>query len=67
MYKMIIGLARTQVAVDPPMVLILMSATVDVAELQNAMPGAREIEIGQHEFAVKGLFLTRDITKMKAS
>ena len=61
--QMIIGLARTQMAVNPTMVLIMMSATVDVAELQNAIPGARQIQIDRHVYAVKRLFLTRDITK----
>ena len=39
--QMIIGLTRGQMAVDTGMVLILMSATVDVEELKAAIPGAR--------------------------
>ena len=42
--QMIIGLARTQMMENPTMILILMSATVDVAELQVAIPGSRAIE-----------------------
>ena len=61
--QMIIGLARTQMEVNPTMILILMSATVDVAEFQNAMPGARAIAIDRHAFAVRRFFLTRDITR----
>ena len=33
------------------MILILMSATVDVAELKLAIPGAQDIEIDQHEYS----------------
>ena len=39
--QMIIGLARTQMRENPTMILILMSATVDVAELTLAIPGSR--------------------------
>ena len=60
---MIIGLARTQMEENHTMILILMSATVDVAELKVAIPGARDIEIDQHEFQVSRFFLQRDITK----
>ena len=45
------------------MVLILMSATVDVEELREAIPGAREIEIGKHEFEVKRFYLERPVTQ----
>ena len=61
--QMIIGLARTQMEVNPTMILMLMSATVDVAELQHAIPGARAIEIDRHAFAARRFFLTRDISK----
>ena len=37
--QMIIGLARTQMLENHTMILILMSATVDVAELKEAIPG----------------------------
>ena len=43
--QMIIGLVRTQMAVNPTMILILMSAIVDVAELKNAIPGTRAIKL----------------------
>ena len=46
------------------MILILMSATVDVAELKEAIPGAQDIEIDQHEYQVSRFFLQRDITKL---
>ena len=60
---MIIGLARNQMAVSTGLVIILMSATMDVEELQKAIPGAREIEIDCHEFVVERYFLERPITK----
>ena len=50
--QMIIGLARDQMSRSTGMVLILMSATVDMEELREAIPGAREIEIGKHEFGL---------------
>ena len=62
--QMIIGLARTQMKENPTMILILMSATVDVAELKLAIPGAQDIEIDQHEYKVSRFFLQRDITKL---
>ena len=62
--QMIIGLARTQMKENPTMILILMSATVDVAELKLAIPGAQDIEIDQHEYKVSRFFLHRDITKL---
>ena len=62
--QMIIGLARTQMKKNPTMILILMSATVDVAELKLAIPGAQDIEIDQHEYKVSRFFLLRDITKL---
>ena len=64
--QMIIGLARTQMIENPTMILILMSATVDVAELKLAIPGAQDIEISidQHEYKVSRFFLHRDITKL---
>ena len=43
------------------MVLILMSATVDMEELREAIPGACEIEIGKHEFEVKRFYLERSV------
>ena len=55
--QMIIGLARTQMKENPTMILILMSATVDVAELKLAIPGAQDIEIDQHEYKVSRFFL----------
>ena len=61
--QMIIGLARTQMVENHTMILILMSATVDVAELKVAIPAAQDIEIDQHEFKVSRFFLQRDITK----
>ena len=61
--QMIIGLARNQMAGSTGMVLILMSATVDVEELKQSSPGAREIEIDRHEYVVKRYFLERPITK----
>ena len=39
--QMIIGLTRTQMLENHTMILILMSATVDVAELKQAIPGAQ--------------------------
>ena len=39
-----------------------MSATVDVEELKNSIPGAREIEIDRHEYAVTRYHLERPIT-----
>ena len=62
--QMIIGLARTQMMENHTMILILMSATVDVAELKQAIPGAQDIEIDQHEYKVSRFFLQRDITKL---
>ena len=62
--QMIIGLARTEMKENPTMILILMSATVDVAELKLAIPGAQDIEIDQHECKVSRFFLQRDITKL---
>ena len=62
--QMIIGLARTQMKENPTMILILMSATVDVAGLKLAIPGAQDIEIYQHEYKVSRFFLQRDITKL---
>ena len=41
-----------------------MSATVDVAELKLAIPGAQDIEIDQHAYQVSRFFLHRDITKL---
>ena len=61
--QMIIGLARTQMLENHTMILILMSATVDVAELKVAIPGAQDIEIDQHEFQISRFFLQKDITK----
>ena len=61
--QMIIGLARTQMLENHPMILILMSATVNVAELKEAIPGAQDIEIDQHDFRISRFFLQRDITK----
>ena len=61
--QMIIGLARDQMAQSTGMVLIFMSATVDVDELKESIPGAREIEIDRHEFAVKRYYLERPITR----
>ena len=61
--QMIIGLARTQMVENHTMILILMSATVDVAELKIAIQGAQDIEIDQHEFTVSRFFLQRDIAK----
>ena len=62
--QMIIELTRTQMKENPTMILILMSATVDVAELKLAIPGAQDIEIDQHEYKVSRFFLQRDITKL---
>ena len=62
--QMIIGLARTQMMENHTMILILMSATVDVAELKQAIPGAQDIEIDQHEYQISQFFLQRDITKL---
>ena len=62
--QMIIGLARTQMMENHTMILILTSATVDVAELKEAIPGAQDIEIDQHEYKVSRFFLQRDITKL---
>ena len=62
--QMIIGLARTQMMENHTMILILMSATVDVAELKEAIPGAQDIDIDQHEYKVSRFFLQRDITKL---
>ena len=45
------------------MVLILMSATVDMDELREAIPGVREIEIGKHEFEVQRFYLERPVTQ----
>ena len=61
--QMIIGLARDQMSRSTGMVLILMSATVDMEELRDALPGAREIEIGKHEFAVHRYYLERPVTQ----
>ena len=61
--QMIIGLARTQMEENHTMILILMSATVDVAELQVAIPGARAIEIDRREFTVSRFFMQRDVTR----
>ena len=55
--QMIIGLTRLQMETTSSMVLILMLQTVDVAELKEAIPGACEIQIKQHEFAVVGKFV----------
>ena len=57
--QMIIGL----VEVNLTMILILMSATVDVAELKVAIPVARATEIDRHAFDVKRFFLQRDVTR----
>ena len=57
--QMIIGLARDQMSRSTGMVLLLMLATVDLEELREAIPGAREIEIGRHEFEVKRFYLER--------
>ena len=62
--QMIIGLAWTQMKENHTMILLLMSATVDVAELKQAIPGAQDIEIDQHEYKVSRYFLQRDITKL---
>ena len=43
--QMIIGLARGQMSRSTGIVLILMSATVDMEELRDALPGAREIPL----------------------
>ena len=56
--QMIIGLARSQMKENPTMILILMSATVDVAELKLAIPGAQDIEIDQHEYKVSRFLST---------
>ena len=40
--QMIIGFARDQMGGSTGMVLILMSATVDVAELKHSIPGAHD-------------------------
>ena len=61
--QMIIGLARDQMSRSAGMVLILTSATVDMEELREANPGAREIEIGKHEFEVKRFYLERPVTQ----
>ena len=61
--QMIIGLARDQMSRSTGMVLILMSATVDMEELREAIPGAREIEIGKHEFEVQRFYLERPVTQ----
>ena len=61
--QMIIGLARDQMSRSTGMVLILMSATVHLEELRDAIPGAREIEIGRHEFEVKRFYLERPVTQ----
>ena len=61
--QMIIGLARDQMSRSTGMVLILMSATVDMEELRDALPGAREIEIGKHEFTVNRYYLERPVTQ----
>ena len=61
--QMIIGLARDQMSRSTGMVLILMSATVDMEELREAIPGAREIEIGKHEHEVKRFYLERPVTQ----
>ena len=61
--QMIIGLARKQMEENHTMILILMSATVDVAELKVAIPEVQDIEIDQHEIKVSRFFLQRDITK----
>ena len=63
--QMIIGLGRLQMEANSSMVLILMSATVDVAELKTAIPGACEVKIDQHEFAVKRYYLSRNITSLE--
>ena len=49
--------------VNPTMILILISATVDVAELKVAIPGARAIEIDRHAFEVKRFSLQRNVTR----
>ena len=61
--QMIIGLTRDQMSRSTGMVLILMSATVDMEELREALPGAREIEIGKHEFKVDRFYLQRPVTQ----
>ena len=61
--QMIIGLARDQMSRSTGMVLVLMSATVDMEELREALPGAHEIEIGKHEFAVHRYYLERPVTQ----
>ena len=61
--QMIIGLARDQMSRSTGMVLILMSATVDVEELKNSIPGAREIEIDRHEYSVTRYYLEWPITR----
>ena len=61
--QMIIGLAREQMSRSTGMVLILMSATVDMEELREAIPGAREIEIGKREYEVQRFYLERPVTQ----